>query len=100
MARKRFATSLSCPRCQKISARIFDELLSEELLEESSAYIFLGWIACPKENCRNYFHKENSVSRCPVCKLWSVKLINDAYQKKWACVNKECEWHVELLDIS
>ncbi len=107
MKNRQFATSLSCRHCSAIGKRIFDGDFSseggsasggkkEDLLEYPSSYIVLMWIACATEKCRNFFSKLHSLSRCPVCHRWSVKLTMKNKVQNWICLNHECEWRISL----
>jgi len=100
MRRKRYANYLSCPKCEKLSARILESLTDKEMLmEDPKEYQILGWLGCAQQKCRNFFQKNNSSSKCPVCKLWSVKLAEENDIKRWKCANKECQWDISAVNV-
>ncbi|MBU6141573.1 hypothetical protein KGO95_00450 [Patescibacteria group bacterium] len=99
MRRRQFATSLSCRHCGIVGKRIFEQFKDREILDRLAAYIELEWIACATEKCRNFFTKMHALSRCPVCKLWSVKLTADHELQQWDCLNHECGWSIALPRI-
>lgn len=96
-----FPKTLSCPKCEQMSRRVFDGFLSEEALKHSEVsvspkitnYILLNWICCVDNKCA-YFAR---TSRCPVCSRWSVKLsLKNVDDKFWKCLNKECGWNFSI----
>lgn len=99
MKKRQFATSLSCRHCNTVGKRIFDVFKKEGDIEDPKPYILLRWIGCASEKCRNLFTKPHSLSRCPVCQLWSVKLSGDGEMQEWTCLNPECHWSVSLFRL-
>ena len=91
----KFATRLFCPKCEQISIRVFDKFLPPGILNPA-AYVLLDWLGCQNPECVNYFPPLNNViSRCPVCKLWTVRFaVKTKNPKKeiWKCENSACGW--------
>ncbi len=87
-------TNLACPKCHKIPNRV-----CEEIGLKVAAYIFFDWLGCFNKKCCFYFNKIAGISRCPVCKHWSLNSIFLPDQGQlWSCVNPECEWHLKIAD--
>ncbi len=94
-------TNLACPKCHKMPNRICEKLpeICGQIGLKMAAYIFFDWLGCFNKKCRFYFNKIASVSRCPVCKYWSLNSIFLPDQEQlWSCLNPDCEWYLKITD--
>jgi len=96
-----FPFQLSCPKCEKMSVRVFEDfLIPTSIKAEPAEYIVLNWLCCGNKVCRNCFQKFRHRSRCPVCKKWSVFLqIENIGDKIWKCQDKSCGWSFQISKI-